>query len=378
MFISQQDAQSIVEEVKTAIGRDINIMDETGHILASTNPARRGQLHPGAERILRDALPSLTIGEDRPETGMQAGINLPVQVQGEVVGVIGITGPPDEVAGFGSVIKLLTEILVERVRKNRQAVLLEQARGLFIESWLFSRQGDWADLEVRGRLLGFDLTSPYTVVILRLPKPAPEGTVEDLREMRSTLITRIIRNRLGSDRRHECTVIQDKILILLCALARTEARALAQQICRDVEDYCGTKVQGGISSASRSPADIRRCYMEAQTASTAAAQSARSLLLFYDEMSLEFIVQSIPQDLRRKLRILVFSSCTEQEQEAFSQLIRLYFQENGDMRRCAERLFIHRNTVQYRVEALLRKTGCDLRRPKDATLLYLASQELSP
>ena len=46
------------------------------------------------------------------------------------------------------------------------------------------------------------------------------------------------------------------------------------------------------------------------------------------------------------------------------------------MRRCAERLFIHRNTFQYRVEALVRKTGYDLRRPKDAVLLYLASLEL--
>lgn len=376
MFISQQDARSIVEEVKAAIGRDINIMDETGHILASTNPTRQGQLHPGAERILREQLPSLTVEEDEPETGMQAGINLPVRMDGACVGVIGITGPPEEVAGFGSVIKLLTEILVERVRKDRQADLLERARRLFMESWLFSREGDWADLEVRGRLLGFDLSSPYTAVILRLPRPAPEGTVEDLREMRSTLILRMIRTRLGRDRRHECAVIRDKILILLCTPDRTEALSVVRQICRDVEGYYGIQVRGGISSPSRSPADIRRCYLEARTASIAAAQSERSRLLFYDEVSLEFIVQSIPQDLRRDLQSLVFSSCTDQERHTFSQLVRLYFQEDGDIRRCAERLFIHRNTFQYRVETLRRKTGCDLRRPKDATLLYLASQEL--
>ncbi len=376
MFISQQDAQSIVEEVKTAIGRDINIMDKTGRILASTNPVRQGQLHLGAERILREDLPSLTVTEDRPETGMQAGINLPVRADGEVVGVIGITGPPKEVAGFGSVIKLLTEILVERVRKNRQADLLERARGLFMENWLFSPLEDWADLEVRGRLLGFDLDSPYTVVILQLPKPALEGTVEDLREMRGTLILRMIRSRLGPDHRHECAVIRDKIILFLCALERAKAQDLVRRICRDVESYYDIPVQGGISSPSRSPADIRRCYLEARTASIAAAQSTRSLLLFYDEMSLEFIVQSIPQDLRRDLRSLVFSSCTDQEQTAFSQLVRLYFQEDGDMRRCAERLFIHRNTFQYRVEALVRKTGYDLRRPKDAVLLYLASLEL--
>lgn len=375
MFISRQDAQSIVEEVKAVIGRDINIMDETGRILASTNPARQGQLHPGAKRILRESLPSLTVTEDMPETGMRTGVNLPVRVNGEIVGVIGITGPPNEVAGFGSVIKLLTEILVERARKSQQADLLEQARGLFMENWLFSRQGDWTDLELRGRLLGFDLASPYTVVILRLPKPAVEGTVENLQEMRSTLITRMIRSRLDPDRRHECAIIRDKIILLLCALERTEAQALVWRICQDVEGYYGVQIKGGISSPSRSPADIQRCYLEARTAS-AAAQSSQSSLLFYDEVSLEFIVQSIPQDLRQDLRNMVFSSCTDQEREAFSQLVRLYFQEDGDMRLCAERLFIHRNTFQYRVEALQRKTGYDLRRPKDATLLYMASRGL--
>lgn len=376
MFISRQDAQSIVEEVKAVIGRDINIMDETGRILASTNPARQGQMHPAAERILRERLPSLTVEEDQPETGMQAGINLPVQIDGTAAGVIGITGPPEEVAGFGSVIKLLTEILVERVRKNEQADLLERARRLFMESWLFSRQEDWADLEVRGRLLGFDLSSPYTVVILRLPRPALEGTVEDLREMRSTLILQMIRNRLGQDRRHECAVIRDKIIILLCGLDRAETLAAAQGICQDVEGYYAIRVPGGISSPSRSPADLRRCYLEARTASMAAAQSERSLLLFYDEVSLEFLVQSIPQDLRRDLQSLVFSSCTDQERAALSQLVRLYFQEDGDLRRCAERLFLHRSTLQYRLDGLRRRTGYDLRRPKDAMLLYLASQEL--
>ena len=53
MYISRQNARSIVDEMKTAIHRDINIMDENGVILASTNPVRQGQVHQGALRIIR-------------------------------------------------------------------------------------------------------------------------------------------------------------------------------------------------------------------------------------------------------------------------------------------------------------------------------------
>ena len=45
MHITQKSAQNIVNEMKASIHRDINIMDENGVILASTDPARRGKLH---------------------------------------------------------------------------------------------------------------------------------------------------------------------------------------------------------------------------------------------------------------------------------------------------------------------------------------------
>ena len=41
MFIGREDAQHIVDEMKTSIHRDINIMDGEGVILASTNATRR-------------------------------------------------------------------------------------------------------------------------------------------------------------------------------------------------------------------------------------------------------------------------------------------------------------------------------------------------
>lgn len=378
MFISQQDAQNIVDEMKGTIGKDINIMDETGHILASTNSARRGQLHQGAVQVIREGLPSLTIWQDEPRLGVQAGINLPILIDGVLAGVIGITGAPDQVSAFGSVIKRLTEIMIERVRQNEQAGLLDRAKSLFVENWLFSESPDWAELEVRGRLLGFDLSASYTVAVLLLPHPVSGGQsrMENLWEMQSSLTLRMVQDRIQEDSRHNCAVIRDKILILLCDMDRAAAFSKVSRICQDVEGYYAIQVSAGISSASRSPADLRRCYLEAKTASSVAAQSSKSLVLFYDKVTLEFIVQSIPKDIKQDLRRLVFSTCSPQERREFIQVIQLYFQQNGDLKRCAETLFIHRNTFQYRIDSLKRKTGYDLRIPKDAVLLYLAAQEL--
>ena len=43
-----------------------------------------------------------------------------------------------------------------------------------------------------------------------------------------------------------------------------------------------------------------------------------------------------------------------------------------NIQRCADACFLHRNTFQYRMNRLREKTGYDLRRPRDAVLLYLA------
>ena len=69
MRITQQDAQNIANEMKASIHRDVNIMDREGVIVASTNPARRGHLHAGALRVIREGLPSLAIWRDGDYAG---------------------------------------------------------------------------------------------------------------------------------------------------------------------------------------------------------------------------------------------------------------------------------------------------------------------
>jgi len=81
--------------------------------------------------------------------------------------------------------------------------------------------------------------------------------------------------------------------------------------------------------------------------------------------------------VRRDLRRLVFGTCQPEEVEELMQTIRLYFDHDGDLKVCAQAAFIHRNTFQYRMDRVRKKTGYDLKRPKEALLLYLATQDLT-
>ena len=115
MFISEAAALSIVQEMKEITGHDINIMDGTGTIFASTDPGRVGQRHEGACQILSQKLPRLTVQEARRPGGIPPGVNLPIQRDGEPVGVIGIwprrtfcAAPASAALSCGSSLRSLT------------------------------------------------------------------------------------------------------------------------------------------------------------------------------------------------------------------------------------------------------------------------------
>lgn len=69
MDISINYAQEIVSEIGDIIKKNINLMDETGHIIASTDPDRIGDIHEGARDIVREGWKNYIFLRNRPRKG---------------------------------------------------------------------------------------------------------------------------------------------------------------------------------------------------------------------------------------------------------------------------------------------------------------------
>lgn len=167
MKISSESAQSIVMEIGNIVGQNINMMDEKGYIIASTDPDRVGSFHEGARRILDRHLDELYIKpEDATET-MRAGLNLAVKLYGDIVGVIGITGVYEEIFGYGQIVKKMTEILI-REKSEEDAKRMDQLiLNRFLEGWVLDHgivKGP--ALVQRGLELGIDVTVRRRVMVV--------------------------------------------------------------------------------------------------------------------------------------------------------------------------------------------------------------------
>ena len=53
-------------------------------------------------------------------------------------------------------------------------------------------------------------------------------------------------------------------------------------------------------------------------------------------------------------------------------LMKAYFNAQGSIQKAADNLYIHKNTLQYRISKLKEITGLDVRKPTESPALYLA------
>ena len=371
MDLSPQDAMSIVTEMKRTIGRDVNIIENTGVILASTNKAHIGTVHEGARQLIENGLDSFTVWADDPARGVQNGINLPVVLDGRIECVISVTGDPAEVSVFGAVIRRLMEIMLESLRQRRRLAQMDSARDAFLEALFFENSLSPAELAERGQLLGFVPESACTAVLLR---PVAETGAEALAGLSGqTLLANIRRTDLPGKDSH-CAILRGELAALLCGVGRREAGTFVRRLCAEAESLCGAAMAAGIGDTADGILSARRSFREARAAVRAAcASGAGGRVCFYDQVSLEYLAESIPRALLRDLEETTFAECTAEEAHDLKALLRIYFAQDGDLRRCAEVLYLHRNTVQYRLDRIRAKTGYDFRKPRDAFLLYLAS-----
>lgn len=111
MKLNKRTVHSLINELRSVIDYDLNIMDEEGVIISSTDKKRIGQFHEAARIIISNQLPSLLVNYDDEYSGCKEGTNVPLLVDNEIIGVVGITENVDETSKYANIIKKTAEIL---------------------------------------------------------------------------------------------------------------------------------------------------------------------------------------------------------------------------------------------------------------------------
>lgn len=125
MELQEQQARAIVHEINTVLPQKINLMNKESIIIASTDPERVQSFHGGAARIIQDNLDELRIHRYDEYPGARPGTNFMLQVEGEPIGVLGITGVYETILPLANVIRKMTELLVHEQEYQKAQSHLE-------------------------------------------------------------------------------------------------------------------------------------------------------------------------------------------------------------------------------------------------------------
>ena len=88
----------------------------------------------------------------------------------------------------------------------------------------------------------------------------------------------------------------------------------------------------------------------------------------YEQLTLEIMLAGLPLQSREEYRNRMLSGLSPED----IRLLELYYRTDMSLAETCRLSFLHKNTVQYKLNAIARRTGCNPRHFREAVKLYLA------
>ncbi len=149
-----------------------------------------------------------------------------------------------------------------------------------------------------------------------------------------------------------------------------EAEEYAMALMDTAEGETGLRLEVGLGNVHEGLAEWKYGYREALTAlDTGRVFHLRGPVQVYRRQTLERMLLDIPEEKRRGYRDTLF---TEKMRKGLNRELletaETFFECDLNLSDTARQMFIHRNTLTYRLDKIRKETGLDLRRFQDAVI----------
>jgi carbohydrate diacid regulator len=367
MLLSKHVAEQIVSQLSKVVEQHINIMDIQGMIISSTDPLRIGTHHGGAQKIIDEKLPELMIDSDQSYIGAKSGINLPIEFNGEIIGVIGMTGHYDQVYKYGQIIKKMTEILLLDTYKREQYIIEQKAKDRFLEEWIFGRYetNHPNEFQQRAISLGIDVKSPKRILVFSVR--TSDGKLMD--DQIQTDISHRIRNFLKQIQQAFLFRTATLFICVFNQIGDKEILKIAEEIDGTVKKQFKCQIFIGIDS--NEPKPITVSFKNANAALQLSLKSSQTINIF-DTLNFDIYITRMNLADRMHFIETLFPNIKLDEVKELMHILKVFYQSEGSINAASEALFIHKNTLQYRLSKIQTITGYDPRKISKAYLFMVA------
>lgn len=171
-------AEKLIEQLTKYTDYNVNIMNEDGVIIASRNQERVGCFHEPAWQIINGGSDIIVVDSDNDYPGVSPGINMVIDIDGERIGVVGVTGIPEEIRPVALIIKMSIETMVKYERQKMQAYRRQTRKEQFLEMLTTRPDADPAVLRSLAHELNYRENLIRVPILCRVKNPEHRSVIQ--------------------------------------------------------------------------------------------------------------------------------------------------------------------------------------------------------
>ena len=347
-MISTQVLANCIEELKGITRVNLGIFDLDGQEVASTfeeNDVSREMV-----KVFADSpADSQVIGNDHL---------LKIVDEGELIYILVARGNNDEVYLVGKIaVSQIQQLLVaykERFDRNNFF------QNLLMDNLLL------VDVYNRAKKLHIETAMPRVVYIIEMKEDKENTAAEFLKGMFSSQMGDFI------------TAIDESSVILIKALEPADKAVQLEQTAQTIVDMMSTELMMNVRVAYGTVVqelkDVSKSYKEAMMAlDVGKIFYVEKKVNSYGSLGIGRLIYQLPANLCRIFIDEIFGESDPGEfDEEIVSTVNKFFENNLNVSETSRQLFVHRNTLVYRIEKLEKSTGLDVRTFDDALTFKIA------
>lgn len=329
--------QGIVYQMRDAVDRVIGVVDDNGVVIACSDLVKIGE----TKQEVRDELVYTT------DTMVMGGYTYhPVGTNSKIEYVVFVEGEDNIAEKYAAVLSIslanIKSLYDEKYDRN------SFIKNIILDNILPS------DIYMKSKELRFNTEETRVVFLIRFA------------EKTEVLPYDIVQNIFPDKNKDYVISVGEKDIALVKELKTTDTKKI-EKIAKNISDTISTetfaKVTIGIGTVVDNIKDLARSYKEAQIAlEVGKVFDTEKNIVSYDNLGIGRLIYQLPTTLCEMFLQEVFKdgSLDSLDRETL-MTIQCFFENNLNVSETSRKLFVHRNTLVYRLEKIRKLTGLDLR-----------------
>lgn len=349
--MSSRIFQNVIIQMKDAVDRPIGVVDEQGFVVASSELAMIGSRLDDFHAVGADAAGRPVATERRTYC--------PLSSNGLSFNYTAFADGTDPTA---RTICALCAVAFNEAKDNYEE---KHNKAAFVKN-IISDNILPGDVYMRAKELHFVTDETRSVLLVRQVGSADVAAVELLQ-------------RIFPDKQKDFVInINESDVVVVKALASAENTEEAHQAAQAIEkallEELGVRCVIGVSTNANHIRELADRYKEAQVAiDVGRVFDSEKSIIHYESLGLGRIIYQLPTTLCEMFLNEVFKkSPIETLDEDTIETINRFFENNLNVSETSRKLYVHRNTLVYRLEKIKKITGLDLREFDHAIVFKVA------